>query len=93
LVAVVFVAVTPDQAASFGDFGVRTEKRAGDDGGWGVDRTDVAWERGEAKTRALVTNDPSKPVRGGRIMMTSARVSRPRWRSAAPGLERSARPD
>ena len=36
---------------------------AGDGGGRGVDRTDVAWARGEAKTRAMVTNDPRSPVR------------------------------
>jgi hypothetical protein len=57
------------------------EREAGDDGGWGVDRTGVAWMRGEAKTRAMVTNDPKKPLRvvgcGVRIMMTSARFSRP----------------
>ena len=56
------------------------EREAGDDGGWGVDRTGVAWTRGEAKTRAMVTNDPRSPLRVGggvRIMMTSARFSRP----------------
>jgi hypothetical protein len=45
-----------------------------------VDRTDVAWMRGEAKPRALVTNDPKSPelcARWDRIMMTSARESRP----------------
>ncbi len=57
-------------------------RRAGDDGGRGVDRTDVAWVRGETKTRALVTNDPMSPARcerSGRIMMTSARASWPQW--------------
>jgi hypothetical protein len=56
------------------------ERGSGDDGGWGVDRTDVAWTRGEAKPRALVTNDPKIPelcARRDRIMMTSARGSRP----------------
>ena len=54
---------------------------AGDGGRRGVDRTDVAWARGEAKPRAMVTNDPMSPGRcersGGRIEMTSARLSRP----------------
>jgi hypothetical protein len=53
---------------------------AGDDGGRGVGRTDVAWARGEANTRAMVTNDPMSPARcerAGRIMMTSARLSWP----------------
>jgi hypothetical protein len=56
------------------------ERESGDDGGWGVNRTDVAWTRGEANSRALVTNDPKSPelcARGDRIMMTSARGSRP----------------
>ena len=57
------------------------ERKAGDGGRWGVDRTDVAWAREEAKPRAMVTNDPRSPRRcersGGRIEMTSARVSRP----------------
>jgi hypothetical protein len=55
-------------------------RRAGDDGGRGVDRADVAWLRGEASSRARVTSDPSSPGElGGRIMMTSASdaVSRP----------------
>ena len=67
---------------------------AGDDGRRGVDRTDVAWARGEANTRAMVTKDPMSPARcerAGRIMMTSARVSWPRWRSTA-GPERRSRP-
>ncbi len=74
-------AVVRPQAASWGTGGVRNGRRAGDDGGRGVDRTDVAWARGEAKTRAMVTNDPKRPLRcegDGRIMMTSARCSWPR---------------
>jgi len=53
---------------------------AGDGGRWGVGRTDVAWARGEARPRAMVTNDPRNPERcerSGRIEMTSARESRP----------------
>jgi hypothetical protein len=50
-----------DQAASFGVRCVKGRRRtSGDDGGWGVDRTDVAWVRGY---RALVTNDPRRPAR------------------------------
>jgi len=58
------------------------ERKAGDGGRWGVDRTDVAWVREEAKPRAMVTNDPRTPRRcertgSVRIEMTSARSSRP----------------
>ena len=84
------------QAASWGVKGARGApdgRRAGDDDGRGVDRTGAAWRRGEAKPRAMVTNDPRRPLRcerTGRIMMTSARCSWPRWRPA-PGGERSSR--
>jgi hypothetical protein len=78
------VSFSQAQAASFGVGLVRLrlgKRGAGDDGGRGVGRTDVAWKREEVNARALVTKDPRVPARspGRRIMMTSARdwVSRP----------------
>jgi hypothetical protein len=69
------------QAASCGDDGRGRVRGAGDDGERGGDPTDAAWRRGEAKSRAMVINDPRyrKMARGeragiGRIGMTSARV-------------------